>query len=194
MKRLSGSDAYMPYGENPNLAVHTLKIVVIDLSQDDRDFTFDRFRRIVQKRLLDLEPLRYRLVDIPLKLHHPMWLQNCDVDLEFHVRRVMVPSPGGRCEFDDTIARIAETPLELHRPLWEMYFAEGLADDKVAVIAKVVGRRRSGHGADTKIGAAAQRRAAAATCGRAAATQRPSIPGKPDRAELLRPPCWTSLD
>jgi diacylglycerol O-acyltransferase / wax synthase len=137
VKRLSGSDAYMLYGENPNLPVHTLKIVVIDVAAQGHALDFQRFRQIVGRRLADLDPLRYRLVDIPFRLHHPVWLPNCDVDLDHHLRRVAVAQPGGRREFDDLVARIAEAPLDLRRPLWEMHFAEGLADGKVAVIAKV---------------------------------------------------------
>lgn len=47
-------------------------------------------------RLLDLKPLRYQLVDIPLKLNHPMCSENADIDIDYHLRRVSVPAPGGR--------------------------------------------------------------------------------------------------
>jgi WS/DGAT/MGAT family acyltransferase len=125
------------YSETSNVPTHTLKIAVIDTNDGTGEFTFDRLRRVVERRLPVLEPLCYGLVDIPLKLHHPMWLENCEVDLDFHLRRITVPSPGGRRELDDLIAQIACTPLDRGRPLWELHFAEGLADHKLAVIAKV---------------------------------------------------------
>ena len=53
------------------------------------------------------------------------------------MRRAQVPDPGGRRELDAVIGRIASTPLDRSRPLWEMYFAEGLADNRIAVISKV---------------------------------------------------------
>ena len=84
-----------------------------------------------------MEPLRYQLVDIPLKLHHPMWVVNGDIDFDYHVRRARVPAPGGRRELDELIGKIASTPLDRGRPLWEMYVAEGLADDRIAIIHKV---------------------------------------------------------
>ncbi len=91
----------------------------------------------MQLRLHALEPLRYQLVDIPFNLHRPMWLEDAEVDLDYHLRRVTVPAPGGRRELDEVIGDIASTPLDRSRPLWEMYFAEGLAHGRVAVIGKV---------------------------------------------------------
>ena len=87
--------------------------------------------------MLALAPLRYQLVDIPLKLHHPMWTVNDDIDLDYHLRRARVPAPGGRRELDQLIGEIASTPLDRSRPLWEMYIAEGLADNRIAIIHKV---------------------------------------------------------
>lgn len=137
MKRLSGLDAVTLYTETPNVHMHTLKIAVIDTSDFAGEFTFDLFRRTVHQRLPLLDPLRYQLVDIPLKFHHPMWLENVEVDLRYHVRRVRVPAPGGRRELERIIGAIASTPLDRSRPLWEFHFAEGLAGNRIAVICKM---------------------------------------------------------
>ena len=137
MKRLNGWDAWMLYSETPNVHTHTLKIGVIDATDFQGEFTFEVFRRILRRRLHLLEPLRCKLVEVPLKLHHPMWMETADVDLDYHLRRVRVPSPGGRRELDQVIGGIAGTPLGRGRPLWEMYFAEGMAENRFAVIGKV---------------------------------------------------------
>ncbi|MFG1932421.1 wax ester/triacylglycerol synthase family O-acyltransferase [Mycobacterium sp. NPDC048908] len=137
MKRLNGMDAMLLYSETPNLHTHTLKVAIVHAAQFDGEFTFDVFRRTIARRLHLLDPLRYRLVDIPLKLHHPMWLEDCPVDLDYHLRRVQVPAPGGRRELDQVIGTIASTPLDRTRPLWEFHFAEGMTDDRFALIGKV---------------------------------------------------------
>ena len=137
MKRLNGMDATLLYSEAPNLHTHTLKVAAIDPSDFDGDFGFDVFRHHVRRRLHLLEPLRYKLVDIPWRLHHPMWQENCEVDLDYHLRRVQVPAPGGRRELDGVIGEIASTPLDRRRPLWEFHFAEGLAGGRFALIGKV---------------------------------------------------------
>lgn len=137
MKRLNGWDAMLLYSETPNIPTHTLKVGVFDLSGSKGDFTFQLFAQTLRRRLHRLEPLCYQLVDVPFKLHHPMWLENCSIDLDYHLRRIEVPSPGGRRELNAVIGQIASTPLDRRRPLWEMYFVEGMADDRVAVVGKV---------------------------------------------------------
>ncbi|WP_276206961.1 wax ester/triacylglycerol synthase domain-containing protein, partial [Mycobacterium sp. IS-1264] len=135
MKRLNGMDAMLLYSETPNLHTHTLKVAVVDAAESE--FSFDLFRRTLLRRLHRLDPLRYKLVDIPWRAHHPMWLENCEVDLDYHLRRVRVPGPGGRRELDEVIGKVATTPLDRSRPLWEFHFAEGLAGGRVALIGKL---------------------------------------------------------
>lgn len=137
VKRLSGWDAVLLYNETPNVHMHTLKIAIVDATASDEDFNFDVFRKALRRRLHLLEPLRYQLVDIPMKLHHPMWSENVDVDLDWHVRRTQVEAPGGRKEFDELVGQIASTPLDRSRPLWEFHFVEGMADGRYAVVGKV---------------------------------------------------------
>jgi diacylglycerol O-acyltransferase len=136
LKRLGGWDAVLLYNETPNLHQHTLKIAVVDASNTP-EFGYDRFRQTLARRLHLLEPLRYRLVQIPGKVHHPMWLENVDVDLDYHVRRLQVRPPGGHAELDAAIGEIASTPLDRSRPLWEFFLVEGMADNRFAIVGKV---------------------------------------------------------
>ncbi len=137
MKRLNGVDALMLYSETPEIHMHTMKIGVLDVSGLEGGYRFDLFRQIAYPRLQAMAPLRHQLVDVPLKLHHPMWVVNDDIDFDYHVRQARVPAPGGRRELDQLIGDIASTPLDRSRPLWEMYVAEGLAEDRIAIIHKV---------------------------------------------------------
>ncbi len=137
MKRLSGWDALMLYSETHNVHQHTLKVAVVDTADFDGEPSFDAFRQILRRRLDVLEPLRYQLIAIPLHLHPPMWLEEAEIDMDYHVRRIEVPAPGGRRELDQVIGEIASTSLDRSRPLWEMYFAEGLANHRIAVIGKI---------------------------------------------------------
>ncbi len=138
MKRLSGWDAVLLYSETPTVHMHTLKLAVIDVSElKGRQFGIDEFREVIRGRLHKLDPFCYQLVDIPFKMHHPMWRENCEVDLEYHVRPYRVDSPGGRRQLDEAVGRIASTPLDRSKPLWEMYFIEGLANGRIAVLGKI---------------------------------------------------------
>ena len=127
----------MLYSETPEIHMHTLKVGVLDVSGVEGGFSFELFREVAYPRLMALAPLRFELVDIPLKLHHPMWFQRHDIDLDYHLRQARVPAPGGRRELDQLIGEIASTPLDRGRPLWEMYVVEGLAENRIAIIHKV---------------------------------------------------------
>jgi diacylglycerol O-acyltransferase len=138
VKRLSGWDAVLLYSETPMVHMHTLKLAVIALDElGDRNFGVEEFRQVIHGRLYKLDPFRYELVDIPFKFHHPMWRENCEVDLEYHIRPYRVDSPGGRRELEAAVGKIASTPLDRSRPLWEMYFIEGLANGRIAVLGKI---------------------------------------------------------
>lgn len=137
MKQLSGWDVLLLNSETPNVHQHTLKVAVVDTSAFEGEPSFEAFCETLRGRMYLLEPLRYELVDIPLHLHRPMWRENADVDLGYHVRQVRVSAPGGRRELDALIGEIAGTALDRSRPLWELYYAEGLANGRVAVIGKV---------------------------------------------------------
>jgi diacylglycerol O-acyltransferase len=138
VKRLTGWDAFLLYSEAPNVHMHTIKVAVIELQDlGDRTFGVDEFRQVLGSRMYKLDPFRYELVDIPFKFHRAMWRENCDVDLEYHIRPWQLPAPGGRRELDEAIGQIASTPLDRSRPLWEMYFVQGLANGRIAVVAKI---------------------------------------------------------
>ncbi|MDP7704424.1 MULTISPECIES: wax ester/triacylglycerol synthase family O-acyltransferase [unclassified Mycobacterium] len=137
MKRLTGWDAVLLYSETPNVHMHTIKVAVIELDPSSRGFTIDAFRQVIAGRMDKLVPLGYQLIDVPYKFHHPMWRENCDVDFEYHIRPWRLPAPGGRRELDEAVGQIASTPLDRSHPLWEMYFVEGLANDRIAVVLKI---------------------------------------------------------
>jgi diacylglycerol O-acyltransferase / wax synthase len=137
VKRLSGWDAVLLYNETENVPMHTLKIAVVDTSSFDGEFNYEVFCEALRRRLHLLEPLRYQLVEIPLRLHHPMWMENVDVDVHWHVRRAQVEAPGGRRQLDELIGRIASTRLDRSRPLWEFHFVEGMADGRFAIVGKI---------------------------------------------------------
>jgi diacylglycerol O-acyltransferase len=127
--RLSGLDASFLYNETAALHMHTLKYAVLDVSGVDAGFTVDRLRLELERRLHLLPPFRRRLVEVPLGLHHPVWIEDPDFDLAAHVRRVAVGAPGGRREMDEVISELASWQLDRRRPLWECWVLEGLADD-----------------------------------------------------------------
>jgi WS/DGAT/MGAT family acyltransferase len=77
------------------------------------------------------------VVEIPFGVYHPVWVEDPDFDLDYHVRRAALPAPGGLDELAELTAEIAGRPLDRRRPLWELWVVEGLERGSVGVIAKM---------------------------------------------------------
>jgi diacylglycerol O-acyltransferase / wax synthase len=137
VQRLRGIDAGFLYMETPTLHMHTLKIAVVDPSGVPGGYTFARFRDVLEERLHLLPPFRRRFVEVPLRLHHPVAIDDPDFDLSRHVRRVGCPVPGGMREFAELVSDIASRQLDRRFPLWEIWVVEGLEGGRVAFVAKI---------------------------------------------------------
>lgn len=137
MERLRGVDAGFLYNETPTVHMHTLKVAILEPNPDVGEVPLDWFRAEVASRLPLLPVFRRRLVQVPFRFHHPVWVEDPGFDLAFHVRRCPVPAPGGRAEMDEVVADIASLPLDRSRPLWEMHLLDGLADGQIGVLVKI---------------------------------------------------------
>lgn len=87
---------------------------------------FGDFRDAVGERLLGLPRFQQRLAGSILGLCRPTWVDDKAFALDYHVRRVALPEPGGRAEVAAHIDQLTATPLDLRRPLWEVELVEGL--------------------------------------------------------------------
>ena len=74
---------------------------------------------------------------MPFGLHHPIWIEDPDFDLDFHLRHIAVPPPGGPKQLADLAAHLTSLHLDRKRPLWEMWVIDGLEGGHVAVLTKV---------------------------------------------------------
>jgi diacylglycerol O-acyltransferase len=137
MERLTGLDAAFLHSETPAVHMHTLKVAIVDPPAGGGADTFERLREELGKRLHLLPPFRRRVVDVPVRFHHPVWIEDPYFDLGFHLRRIAIPAPGGQRELDAVVADIASHPLDRRHPLWEIWQLEGLADGGLAYVAKI---------------------------------------------------------
>jgi WS/DGAT/MGAT family acyltransferase len=137
MERLTGLDAGFLYMETPTQHMHTLKIAILDPATVPSGYRFEQVKEVLSERLHLLPPFRRRLVEVPYNLHHPVWIEDPDFDLDYHVRRVAVPAPGGQEELDELISQIASHQLDRRRPLWEVWVVEGLEHGHIGFAAKI---------------------------------------------------------
>jgi WS/DGAT/MGAT family acyltransferase len=124
--RLSALDAFFLYQEGAATPMHVGGVAV--------------FARpllcVVGQRLAYLPRYRQRVVAVPGNLARPVWVDDVDFDLNYHVRRSALPSPGSDEQLFDLVARLMARPMDHERPLWEAYFVEGLEGDRVALVTK----------------------------------------------------------
>jgi WS/DGAT/MGAT family acyltransferase len=132
--RLHGADALFLYSETPTQHMHTLKIGIH--APGPAGYSFEHEKQKLAARLHRVPPFRWRAVSTPWALHHPIFLDS-EVDLDYHVRRMAAPSPGGPRELAEIISEIASRPLDRSRPLWEMVLVEGLAGGRIASVCKI---------------------------------------------------------
>jgi diacylglycerol O-acyltransferase len=90
----------------------------------------------VEERLNLIPRYRQRIQNVPAAIGHPVWVDDPQFDLAYHLRRLALPKPGGTSELLDVVARLHSRILDRARPLWEMYIIEGLAGGRVAIYAK----------------------------------------------------------
>ncbi len=137
MQRLSGLDATFLYLETPTLHMHVAMTAVFDPSTMPGGYSFEKVKEFIGARVHLIPPFHQRLVEVPFRLNHPLWVKDPEFDLDYHVRRIGAPAPGGPQELGRVAGQIASTPLDRSRPLWEAWVVEGLEDDNVALVAKV---------------------------------------------------------
>ncbi|WP_020106614.1 wax ester/triacylglycerol synthase family O-acyltransferase [Nocardia sp. 348MFTsu5.1] len=134
MERMEGVDAGYLYMETPTMHMHTLKIAIMERSDN---YTFEGLQQQLLSRMNDLPPLKRRPLPVPFALNHPLWISDGPIDPLRHIFRHDLPAPGGHAELEAIIGQVGSTPLDRTIPLWEVHVCEGMNDGSVAVIGKL---------------------------------------------------------
>ena len=135
VKQLTGLDASFLYMETPTTFGHVNGLGIYQRPSPDFDpfeLVYKRFEGMIGR----LEPMRRRLVQVPLRLDHPYWIDDPDFDLDYHVRHIGLAPPGAADQLAEQVARIVARPMDRSHPLWECYVIEGLADGRWAMLTK----------------------------------------------------------
>lgn len=132
--RLSALDASFLYLEHPTTPMHVGAVAIFRRPRSG--FDYERLRRLIDQRIDMVPRYRQKVRHVPASLARPVWVDDEDFDLGYHVRRSALPKPGTDRALFDLIARLMSRPLDHTRPLWEMYLVEGLAKGRIAMVTK----------------------------------------------------------
>lgn len=132
--RLTSLDASFLYLEESTTPMHVGSVMVFDPPADG--FDYDRLVQLVSTRIAFVPRYRQRIRQVPGRLANPVWVDDENFDVTYHVRRSALPRPGTDEQLQEFVARIQPRALDRRRPLWEVYLVEGLAEGRFAIVTK----------------------------------------------------------
>ncbi|MGK2870615.1 MAG: WS/DGAT/MGAT family O-acyltransferase [Mycobacterium sp.] len=132
--RLSASDAAFYHLENSATPMYVGALSIVRKPRGG--LSYESVLATVEQRLPQIPRYRQKVREVSLGLARPVWIDDSDFDITYHVRRSALPSPGSDAQLHDLIARIGSRPMDKTRPLWEMYIVEGLTRNRVAIYTK----------------------------------------------------------
>ena len=132
--RLSSLDVSFLYLEESTTPMHVGGVVTFQAPETG--FDLDRLTRLIETRIGLVPRYRQKVKWVPGRIANPVWIDDEDFDVHFHVRRSALPKPGTDDQLKELVARIMSRPLDRNRPLWEMYLVEGLSGGRFAILSK----------------------------------------------------------
>ena len=127
MKQLSGLDASFLQLERGSTMLHGASLAIYDPATAPGKFIrYKDILRFYTSRIAQFPQFRRRLVTVPLALDRPWWIEEPEIDVEFHVRHIALPKPGDWRQLCIQVARLHSRRLDFSKPPWEVYVIEGL--------------------------------------------------------------------
>lgn len=149
-ERLSDESTHHLDNESSRRREHTAMILVFEggpFATQEGGADYAKIRRIVEARLPELPRLRTKLRRVPVE-NHPVWVDDQEFNLDYHLRQSSLPRPGNHDQLCRTAARIAATRLDRSRPLWDCWVIEGVEGGRFALVLKMHKALASLEGAD----------------------------------------------
>ena len=136
MDQLSGMDASFLHLETPETPMHVGSLMLFELPEGYTGDYYEAVKALLGKRLHLSAFLNRKLAQMPFQLAEPVWIEDDDIDLDYHVRTVTLRRPGTMAQLEQLVARLHASLLDRSRPLWEMYVIDGLEGGLVAFYTK----------------------------------------------------------
>lgn len=139
MQRLRGSDAQTIYTETATSPFATLKALIYEPTNPEEPVNATELAEFIKGHTAGWvkRGLGFRVVRVPFDLHHPIWLPDKNFQLNEHIHRIALPSPGDNQAFCRFISYVMSLPLDPARPLWDSWVVEGLEGGRIAWVLKI---------------------------------------------------------
>lgn len=137
MKHLSGLDATFLHFETPEMPMHVGSLNVLQLPKGYQGDFYEDAKAFMAGRIHLADVFTRKLALMPFDLSNPVWVDDDDIDVDYHVRHITLPKPGTNRQLQQYVARLHSSLIDRSRPLWEFYIIDGLKSGEVALYTKV---------------------------------------------------------
>jgi diacylglycerol O-acyltransferase / wax synthase len=132
LDRLTAVDASFLTNESSNSHMHVGAILIFEGPPP----RYVDLVEHVRGRLSQVPRFRQRLVEPPLEAGRPLWADDINFNLTYHIRHTALPEPGGEAELKRLAGRVFSQQLDRSKPLWELWLVQGLERDRFAILTK----------------------------------------------------------
>nr|WP_232531214.1 wax ester/triacylglycerol synthase family O-acyltransferase [Microlunatus antarcticus] len=115
---------------------HVGTVTVLEPTPESGEIDHETIGALIESRLAYVPRYRQRVVAVPGRLAAPVWVDDEDFDLSFHVRPAALPRPGTPDQLRELVGQLLSRRLDRSRPLWEVHVVEGLEGGRMAVVEK----------------------------------------------------------
>ncbi|MET3497127.1 WS/DGAT/MGAT family O-acyltransferase [Variovorax boronicumulans] len=137
MKHLSGVDATFLHFETTEMPMHVGSLNVLDLPEGYQGDFYEDAKACLAARLHLANVFTRKLALMPFDMSNPVWVEDEDIDIDYHVRHITLPQPGTNRQLQQYVARLHSTLLDRSRPMWEFFIIDGLKSGQVALYTKM---------------------------------------------------------
>lgn len=133
MQKLAALDASFLYNETSrsNSNIGNLQVLEMPAGVTTAEF-ISTLKSFIASRIHNVPYMTRKLVFVPGSLDHPVWVEDPNIDMDYHIIELPVCAPGGLAEMEAAVAQVHEKKMPLDRPLWAIYVLTGLRDGNIA--------------------------------------------------------------
>src|SRR6478672_11215250 len=134
LERMNPLDAWFLYAEEDGVNhMNILSFIVLEGPPP----SYEDLLALVASKLPLLPRYRQVIRTVPLQIGRPVWVDDANFDLQFHVRQTGLPAPGDDTVLERLIARLMAQQFDRARPLWELWSVEGLTEGRWVLLSKL---------------------------------------------------------
>ena len=130
--RLTGLDSSFLHLEDGPAHMHVASTTVFQGPAPE----IEELREHILSRLHLVPRFRQKLKFVPYGQGRPIWIDDPQFNMDYHVRHTALPEPGSEQQLRTLAARIFSQRLDRSKPMWEMWLVDGLEGGRFGIVTK----------------------------------------------------------